>query len=239
MPSVLRFEASLADYEDVERSIEVREDQTLEDLHNGIQTAFGWRDDHLYSFWLDGRFWGDRSTEYTAPIEPDEDVATADVPIVELGLTPGTKLAYVFDFGDSWRVALRLAATTPDDGDHYPRTVATKGGALPRYPLSTMSRRTCPECPDTSQKRRGRDLNTRAKGVGWPRLLPPEAVSQASPRCASMSETRSTVEPPRRHLIGHAAWTSSTRCLVRCGIVAGCYPRRSALLRDVRQAGER
>ena len=65
------------------------------DLHNGIQTAFGWRDDHLYSFWLDGRFWGDRSAEYTAPIEPDEDVATADVPIVELGLKPGKKLAYV------------------------------------------------------------------------------------------------------------------------------------------------
>ncbi len=134
MPSVLRFEASLADYEDVERSIEVREDQTLVDLHNGIQTAFGWRDDHLYSFWLDGRFWGDRATEYTAPIEPDEDVATADVPIGELGLKPGRKLAYVFDFGDSWRVALRLAATTPDDGGHYPRTVATKGEALPQYP---------------------------------------------------------------------------------------------------------
>jgi hypothetical protein len=134
VPSVLRFEASLADYEDVERSIEVREDQTPVDLHNGIQTAFDWRDDHPYSFWLDGEFWGDRSTEYSAPIEPDDEGATADVPIVELGLKPGTKLAYVFDFGDSWRVALRLAATTPDDGGHYPRTVATKGEALPQYP---------------------------------------------------------------------------------------------------------
>ncbi len=95
VPSVLRFEASLADYEDVERSIELREDQTLVDLHDGIQKAFGWRDDHLYSFRLDGRFWRDRATEYTAPIEPDEDVATADVPIVELGLKPGTKLAYM------------------------------------------------------------------------------------------------------------------------------------------------
>jgi hypothetical protein len=47
LPSVLRFEASLADYPGVERSIEVREDQTLVDLHDGIQRAFGWRDDHL------------------------------------------------------------------------------------------------------------------------------------------------------------------------------------------------
>jgi hypothetical protein len=133
VPSVLRFEASLADYAEVERSIEVREDQTLVDLHSAIQKAFGWRDDHLYSFWLDGQFWGDRSMEYTAPIEPDDDVATADVPIVELSLKPGKKLAYVFDFGDGWRVALRLAATTPDDGGHYPRTVATKGEAPPQY----------------------------------------------------------------------------------------------------------
>jgi hypothetical protein len=133
VPSVLRFEALLADYAGVERSIEVREDQTLVDLHDGIQRAFGWRDDHLYSFWLDGRFWGDRSTEYTAPIEPDENVTTADVPIVELGLKAGKKLAYVFDFGDSFRVALRLAATAPDDGGRYPRTVATKGEAPPQY----------------------------------------------------------------------------------------------------------
>lgn len=60
-------------------------------------------------------------------------MATADVPIVELGLKPGKKLAYVFDFGDSWRVALRLAATSPDDGGHYPRTVATKGDAPGQY----------------------------------------------------------------------------------------------------------
>jgi hypothetical protein len=40
----------------------------------------------------------------------------------------------VFDFGDSWRVALRLSASTPDDGGNYPRTVATKGEAPPQYP---------------------------------------------------------------------------------------------------------
>jgi hypothetical protein len=40
------------------REIEIRENQTLMDLHVGIQEAFGWMEDHLYSFWLDERFWG-------------------------------------------------------------------------------------------------------------------------------------------------------------------------------------
>jgi pRiA4b ORF-3-like protein len=105
VPSVLCFDAALEDVKGVTRSIHVRDDQTLVDLHEGIQKAFGWLNDHLYSFWLDGRFFGSRASEYTAPVEPDEGVATADVVIAELGLRVGAKIAYVFDVGDSWRVA--------------------------------------------------------------------------------------------------------------------------------------
>jgi hypothetical protein len=134
VPAILRFDAALEGFKGVTRSIEVREDQTLVDLHDGIQEAFGWMNDHLYSFWLDGRFWGDRSSEYTAPFEPDEDVASADVVISELGLEPGAKIAYVFDFGDDWQVALRLAGRADGDGERYPRVVASEGEAPPQYP---------------------------------------------------------------------------------------------------------
>ena len=134
MPAVLRFDAALEDFKGVSRVIEVREEQTLADLHAGLREAFGWWDDHLYSFWLDGRFWGSRSSEYTAPVEPDEDVATADVVIAKLGLKRGAKIAYVFDFGDSWRVALRLAGSGGDDGARYPQVVAAEGDAPPQYP---------------------------------------------------------------------------------------------------------
>ena len=136
VPTVLRFEAALEDFAGVTRSIEVREDQTLVDLHEGIREAFGWSDDHLYSFWLDGRFWGSRSTEYTCPVELDDDVATAEVVIAELGLKPGAKIAYVFDFGDSWQVRLRLTGAADDDSDRYPRIVAAEGDAPPQWPGS-------------------------------------------------------------------------------------------------------
>ena len=50
----------------VSRKLAVRADETLADLHQLIQFAFEWDDDHLYSFWLGGTFW-DRQpgTEYT------------------------------------------------------------------------------------------------------------------------------------------------------------------------------
>ncbi len=103
MSKALRFDAALEDFEGVRRSIEVREDHTLVELHKGIQKAFGWMNDHLYSFWLDGQFWGDRSTEYTAPFEAEEGVATADVPISGLGLQTGATIAYVFDLATAGR----------------------------------------------------------------------------------------------------------------------------------------
>jgi hypothetical protein len=133
VPTVLRFEVALEDFPGVTRSIELRGDQTLAQLHDGIREAFGWRDDHLYSFWLDGEFWGARSSEYTSPVEPDEDVATAEVAIAQLGLKPGAKIAYVFDFGEAWRVSVRLAGSFDDGGGRYPRVVAGEGDAPAQY----------------------------------------------------------------------------------------------------------
>ena len=48
------------------RKIEMRADQTLEDLHFAIQDAYDWDADHLYSFFMSGKAW-DTSTEYCLP----------------------------------------------------------------------------------------------------------------------------------------------------------------------------
>jgi hypothetical protein len=49
------------------RTIAVRSDQTLVDRHYALQAAFEWDDDHLYSFWLGGKFWARNGTEHTHP----------------------------------------------------------------------------------------------------------------------------------------------------------------------------
>jgi hypothetical protein len=130
----MTFRAILMNVDGVRATIEVRDDQTLVDLHDGIQEAFGWFDDHLYSFWLDNRFWGDDEAEYTSPIDSDDAERTADIPLVELALEPGAKIAYVFDFGDEWRVRLELERVGPAGEEEYPRVTERVGEAPPQYP---------------------------------------------------------------------------------------------------------
>jgi hypothetical protein len=43
------FNAKLDGWEDVRGTIAVRADQTLADLHDVLQAAFGWDNDHLYA----------------------------------------------------------------------------------------------------------------------------------------------------------------------------------------------
>jgi pRiA4b ORF-3-like protein len=131
--SALVFDAELLNARGVRAGLAVLERQPLTALHDAIQQAFGWWDDHLYSFWLDGSFFGDTEVELTTPATPDEGVATADVPIAELGLGIGQRIGYVFDFGDDWRVRLtvreRIAAAA---GDH-PRALELRGMPPPPY----------------------------------------------------------------------------------------------------------
>ncbi|MFQ5855979.1 MAG: hypothetical protein ACE5LU_10080 [Anaerolineae bacterium] len=60
------FHVSLPGTGRVWRKIEMRADQTLEELHFAIQGAYEWDADHLYSFFMSGKAW-DTGTEYCLP----------------------------------------------------------------------------------------------------------------------------------------------------------------------------
>jgi hypothetical protein len=60
------FHVSLPGFGRVWRKIEMQSDKTLEDLHWAIQDAFEFDGDHLYSFFMSGRAW-DQKTEYCLP----------------------------------------------------------------------------------------------------------------------------------------------------------------------------
>jgi hypothetical protein len=120
----ITFRASLDGFPGVERDVVVRSDQTLIHLHRVLQQAFAW---------LDGTFWGDAESEYTAPFELEPPQKGADVKLAGLGLLPGTTIAYIFDFGDEWRVLLTVLTTAPADQERCPRILASRGDAPPQY----------------------------------------------------------------------------------------------------------
>jgi len=139
------LKADLVGFRGVNRTIAVRSDQTLVDVHYALQDAFGWDDDHLYSFWLDGKFWSPAGDEYTHPwhaAEPNPfdlfaigpSPQSAEIRIDALDLANGQRIAYLFDFGDEWRVRLTLREIVADGGGPYPRLLASVGDAPPQYP---------------------------------------------------------------------------------------------------------
>jgi hypothetical protein len=136
------FKAQLVGHRGVRRTIGMRRDQRLADLSDALQAAFGWYEEHLYSFWLGGEFWGRDGTEYTHPSHAAEsgDFAfgrarkSAATTLDRLELKPGQRIAYVFDFGDEWRVRLTLTEIKADDGQAYPLLLDSAGAAPPQYP---------------------------------------------------------------------------------------------------------
>lgn len=131
--AVYLFRVALMWNKRVWRTIEVRGNQTLHDLHLEIQAAFGWDDDHLYSFFLSGKAW-DQDTEYAAP-QADEGRMAHRVKIGALGLTPKQRFLYLFDYGDELRHDVRLVSVGPAaTGRRYPRIVESHGEAPPQYP---------------------------------------------------------------------------------------------------------
>jgi Plasmid pRiA4b ORF-3-like protein len=135
------FDAELEDFAGVRRVIAVRGDLTLVDLHYALQSAYGWDDDHLYAFWLDGEFWSGEDGNYTRPCEsvPADPLGqSAAVRLDELELDRGRHVAYVFDFGDEWRVRLRVREVVADDGHPSPRLLQSVGAAPPQYGLGEI-----------------------------------------------------------------------------------------------------
>jgi hypothetical protein len=118
---------------DVWRDIEIAEDQTLEDLHLAIQGAYGWGDDHLYSFFMSGHP-QDQRTEIGSPWSETRR-HTHQVEIGSLNVKPGDRFLYFFDYGDSHEFDVRVLHVNPAASKGaYPRVVAQQGKPPPQYP---------------------------------------------------------------------------------------------------------
>ncbi len=126
----------------VERKIELRETQTLDDLHEAIiYQSLGWDDPHLYAFHLDNiPYSKNRKMEYTNDSNGDMfsggKANSSKIKLRALNLKKKQKFLFVFDFGDDHRFGIVIEDFgKAEKGKDYPNILEKKGKAPKQYPL--------------------------------------------------------------------------------------------------------
>ncbi len=124
------------------RTIQMRGDQTLEDLHHAIFDAFDREDEHMYEFQVGGkRLMDPKSKRYVLPGAferlggPHRSAGKLTrTTIGSIGLKVDQAFAYWFDFGDDWWRQINVVAiedTTPRG--KYPKVTKRVGESPPQY----------------------------------------------------------------------------------------------------------
>jgi hypothetical protein len=126
------------------RTIQIRGDQTLQDLHDAIFKAFDRFDHHMYEFQIGGKGPMDpKARRYVLPMAMEDDFsdrqpsAAVDATRIDaLGLKKNSVFGYWFDFGDDWwHQGTVLAIHEEVPRGTYPKVTARTGDSPPQYPL--------------------------------------------------------------------------------------------------------
>ncbi|SRR6266496_2213235 len=125
----------------VSRTIEIRGDQSLEDLHDAIFKAFNREEEHLYEFQIGGKGPNDPKARKYGLVIPDDDVfggyEESDVTetiIDSLKLKKDQSFGYWFDFGDDWWHQIDVISIEPKNSkSKYPRISKRVGQSPPQY----------------------------------------------------------------------------------------------------------
>jgi len=128
----------------VSRTIQIRGDQTLADLHEAIFAAFDREEMHLYEFQFGKGPHDPKGPRYTVNPQTDSALDRGKPPgdaekttLDSLGLKVGRAFGYWFDFGDNWWHQINVTAIHGISSvgwvPRLPRIVARKGKSPPQY----------------------------------------------------------------------------------------------------------
>jgi hypothetical protein len=125
----------------VSRTIQIRGDQTLEDLHYAIFDTFDREDEHLYEFQVGGKGPMDpKAKKYVlhmamdGPFGDKEPAGTVNAAIGSFGLQKGDAFGYWFDFGDDWWHQINVVAIEERAGrGRCPKVTNRVGKSPPQY----------------------------------------------------------------------------------------------------------
>ncbi|HUM70937.1 MAG TPA: hypothetical protein PLK31_19060 [Chloroflexota bacterium] len=113
------------------RTIAIRSEQTLRDLQRFIQHAFEWDNDHLFSFYMNGRKYDGRY-RFSCAHEQDRPPWAFEAIIGELGLVGGHHFLYHYAADHLFDIEV-IAIRPLVQAGNYPRQIDIHGKAPAQY----------------------------------------------------------------------------------------------------------
>jgi hypothetical protein len=126
----------------VSRTIQIRGDQTLDDLHHAIFNAFGRWEEHMYEFQFGKRPMDPKARRYVLPSALNGGYAGDKPPagsvdqttIQSLKLKVGDRFGYWFDFGDDWWHQINVEGVEDKaPRGKFPKVTKRVGKSPPQY----------------------------------------------------------------------------------------------------------
>jgi hypothetical protein len=119
---------------EISRTIALRGNATLHDLHLFIQDVFDFDNDHLYGFFLDNKPYS-HNDAYFSPAD-DQGVSASEKEIFTCNFFIGIQFLYIFDFGDDLRFKLKVEKIRGklDTENEFPYLLSQKGKSPKQYP---------------------------------------------------------------------------------------------------------
>jgi tetratricopeptide (TPR) repeat protein len=128
---VFRLSISPERAPEVRRVVDFDGRDSLHDVHCVIQRELELDDDHLYAFYLSGKYFDQASEHGVARDSPRDSQRSL---LFRLGLSAGQQLAYLFDFGDEHRHAVTVVSITDTEAPlDEPVLVESVGAAPAQY----------------------------------------------------------------------------------------------------------
>lgn len=115
--------------DDIFRDFEIREDDTLEDLHNVITQSFGFDGTEMASFYITDDQWNQGEEISLFDLSDDSSARLMhETAINDVVHEVSPKLIYVYDFLSMWTFYVELAEIVDEiDGHDYPNLMFAQG----------------------------------------------------------------------------------------------------------------
>jgi hypothetical protein len=116
--------------DDVFRDIEIRESDTMEDLHNTITQSFGFNGMEMASFYMSDEQWNQGEEIAMMDMsEADNEVKMMSTTIIkDMVHEASTRLIYLYDFMNMWTFYVELGEIVEEaEGTDYPNLMYVHG----------------------------------------------------------------------------------------------------------------